>query len=113
MGIEDLKASTLPEYPKYENPEDWPTRKGSDRTVIRFDWDEDASDIINWNNLILIYAEIRLRGSKHAPEASPYVLDISQEDLLDCLKQEYDVLRMEVIKVRRQAQLQKNFSEAI
>lgn len=100
MGVENLKASTLPEYPKDISPELWPTRKDSDQTVIRFDWDEDGSDIFNLNNLIAIYVEICARGSRHYPEASPYLSDISQEDFLDRLKQEYEMLRRDIIQFR-------------
>lgn len=107
MGVENLNGSTLPEYPKHISLEDWPKRKDSDRSVIHFDWDEDVSDFFNWNNLITIYAEICLRGGHHSPEASPYLSDISREDFFDRLKQEYEMLRMEVMRFR-----QKN-SEAI
>jgi hypothetical protein len=110
MDIEDLRVSMLPEYPKYSNPEHWPTRQDlPDQTVIRFDWDEDASEIFNWNNLITTYVEIWLRGAQHCPEASPYLSAIQQEDFMERLKQEYEVLRKEVMQFR----YQKNFSEAV
>jgi len=42
------KYITLPEYPKYDNPEMWPKLD-----LIRFnDWNEDVNDVFNWNNII-------------------------------------------------------------
>lgn len=110
MGIPDLEGCNIPEHPdiNHENVENWPMDPGTANTLLRFNWDEEITDIDNWMGVFCVYQELRENGHHYSVTGSDYLKDILKDDLLCYIELCWMELKVKVEEYRANIHREQN-----